>query len=87
MVQSWKITACIAVRFGITIRAMRSSVLDDLLKDLRKRQQDNRTMAPQGLMPKNEPAIIDTVLKLASEFEKLEEWVRKLDNKVAGSKR
>lgn len=66
---------------------MRSSVLDDLLEDLRRRQQDNQTRPDYKVKPNNEPAIIDTVLKLADAVAKLEKWVEKLDKKAAGSKR
>ena len=69
---------------------MSSSVLNDLLKDLRERAEHNKTRPDYKVKPDSESAIISTVLKLADEFEKLEARVGKLDEKVSlapGAKR
>lgn len=45
--------------------------LDALVQQLRERAKDNETLPPFAAKPKNEPLIIEALLALADEVEKL----------------
>jgi hypothetical protein len=54
---------------------MMSSNLSAVVQRLRERAKDNETMPPFGAMPKNEPLIIEALLTLADEVEKLRQKI------------
>jgi hypothetical protein len=69
---------------------MLNSNLDTVLKELRERQRSNRTRPAQQLKPDSEDAIINAVLILSDELEKLAKRCRVIDERVSlapGAKR
>ena len=63
---------------GAKLLSMRS--LELIFTDLRSREQDNVTLEPQKLKPKNEPLIIEALLKLADEIKNLRTRLDKLED-------
>jgi len=54
--------------------------LETQLEKLRTRRADNKTSPPQRLKPKNEDLIMDVVLALADEVDRLKKRVQKLED-------
>ncbi len=68
---------CASWKRVLNCLSMRS--LELILTDLHSREQDNLTLEPQKLKPKNEPLIIEALLKLADEIKNLRTRLDKLE--------
>ena len=60
---------------------MLSPNLETQLEKLRARRADNKTLPPQRSKPKNEDLIMDVVLALADEVDRLKKRVQELEDR------